>query len=115
MPPYLLFSLGTLTGLGLALFAPDLVRSGRPLAKQAIKMAMLAAHQATVRAAVFAESVEDLYAEARAEAQAETTAAAAEAEAREALARARASAARPRKRSARKPTARKPGTPRNAE
>jgi hypothetical protein len=115
MPPYLLFSLGTLSGLGLALLAPSLARTGRPLAKEAIKLAMLAAQQGTVRVAELAESAEDLYAEARAEAQAETTTAAAEAEARDALARARAAAARPRKRNARKPAARKPGAPRNAE
>jgi DNA invertase Pin-like site-specific DNA recombinase len=115
MPPYLLFSLGTLTGLGLALLAPSLARTGRPLAKEAIRMAMLAAHEATVRAAELAESVEDLYAEARAEAQAAPAAAAAEAEAREAVARARAAAARARKRGVRKAAPRKSGAPRDTE
>jgi hypothetical protein len=105
MPPFALFSLGALTGAGLALLAPSLARSARPLAKEAIKLALLAAHEATVRAAQVAESVEDLYAEASAEAGADPVTAAAAA--REAVDRARAAAAPQRRRASRRTNTRR--------
>lgn len=108
MPPYVLFSLGALTGAGIALLAPALARSGRPIAKEAIKLAVMGVREATTRAAELVESLEDLYAEATAETQSEASVAAAEASA--AVARARAAAARPRKRgAARKAASRKAG------
>jgi hypothetical protein len=56
---------------------PTIVRLGRPTAKSAMKAALLLQQQLREGAAVFAESVEDLAAEARAELEAEAAAAAA--------------------------------------
>ena len=110
MPPYLLFSLGALTGAGVALLAPSLSRNSRPLIKEAMKTALLLARQAQVSAVQLAETMEDLYAEARAEADAEPAAAAAAA--RDAVARAKAAASATRKRaSTRKPAAKKASRP----
>ncbi len=77
MPPLVLFALGALVGAGATLLAPGLSRNGRPLLKEAIKTAMLLAHEAQVRGAELVELAEDLYAEARAEAAGAAAAAAA--------------------------------------
>lgn len=54
---------------------PTIVRLGRPAAKSALKAALLLQQQIREGAAEFAESVEDLAAEARAELEAEAAAA----------------------------------------
>ena len=63
-------------GLAVALFGPQLVKSGRPVAKSALKTALLAMYAAQVRGAEIAEAVEDLFAEAKSEITSEILAAA---------------------------------------
>ena len=63
-------------GLAVALFGPQLVKNGRPMAKSALKAALLTMYAAQVRGAEIAEAVEDLYAEAKSEITAEILAAA---------------------------------------
>ncbi|MFY9736955.1 MAG: hypothetical protein WAL02_17785, partial [Rhodoplanes sp.] len=54
-------------GLAVALFGPQLAKSGRPVAKSALKTALLTLYAAQVRGAEIAEAIEDLYAEAKSE------------------------------------------------
>ena len=63
-------------GLAVALFGPQLVKSGRPVAKSALETALLAMYAAQVRGAEIAEAVEDLFAEAKSEIKSEILAAA---------------------------------------
>lgn len=71
------FALGVLTGAAAVLL---LNRQGtqraRPVAKAAMKAAMMAYHEARVQGAELAEAAEDLFAEAKAEAAADIFAAA---------------------------------------
>lgn len=71
------FALGVLTGAAAVLL---LNRQGtqraRPVAKAALKAAMMAYHEARVQGAELAEAAEDLFAEAKAEAAADIFAAA---------------------------------------
>ena len=71
------FALGALTGAAAVLL---LNRQGaqrvRPIAKAALKAAMMAYHEARVQGAELAEAAEDLFAEAKAEAAADIFAAA---------------------------------------
>jgi hypothetical protein len=63
-----------LVGVALApVILPTIVRLGRPVAKSALKAALLLQQQARERGAVFIESMEDLLAEAQAELAAEAT------------------------------------------
>lgn len=63
-------------GVAVALFGQQLVRSGRPAAKTALKAALLGLYAAQVRGAEIVEAMEDLYAEAKSELTAEIIAAA---------------------------------------
>lgn len=71
------FALGALTGAAAVLL---LNRQGaqrvRPIAKAAVKAAVMAYHEARVQSAELAEAAEDLFAEAKAEAAADIFAAA---------------------------------------
>lgn len=58
------------------LFGPQIARTARPVAKSALKTALVTLHAARVRGAELVEVAEDLYAEAKAEATAEVLAAA---------------------------------------
>jgi gas vesicle protein len=58
-------------GLAVTLFGPQLAKSGRPVAKSALKTALLTLYAAQVRGAEIAEAIEDLYAEAKSEVAAE--------------------------------------------
>jgi hypothetical protein len=58
-------------GLAVALFGPQFAKSGRPVAKSALKTALLTLYAAQVRGAEIAEAIEDLYAEAKSEVAAE--------------------------------------------
>jgi pyruvate/oxaloacetate carboxyltransferase len=71
------FALGALTGAAavLLLGRPGAQRA-RPIAKAALKAAMMACHEARAHSAELAESAEDLFAEAKAEAAADIFAAA---------------------------------------
>jgi hypothetical protein len=55
---------------------PQVVTRVRPVAKAALKTALLAANEARVRGAELTEAAEDLFAEARAEATSEAVASA---------------------------------------
>ncbi len=63
-------------GLAVALFGPQFVKSGRPVAKSALKTALLTMYAAQVRGAEIAEAIEDLFAEAKSELTSEILAAA---------------------------------------
>ncbi len=63
-------------GLAVALFGPQFVKSGRPVAKSALKTALLTMYAAQVRGAEIAEAIEDLFAEAKSEITSEILAAA---------------------------------------
>jgi hypothetical protein len=69
MPPFLAFVLGAVAGAVAFAFAPELQRNARPLLKEAIKAGLLLARGAQVNAVELAESLEDIYAEAKAEAE----------------------------------------------
>jgi hypothetical protein len=69
--------LGAAAGATAALMlGPQIASRGRPLAKAALKAALLAMHEARVQQALIVEAAEDLFAEAKAEATAEVFAAA---------------------------------------
>ena len=69
MPPFLAFVLGAVAGAVASAFAPELQRNARPLLKEAFKAGFLLARSAQVNAVELAESLEDIYAEAKAEAE----------------------------------------------
>jgi hypothetical protein len=68
MPPFLAFLLGAVAGAVASAFAPELQRNARPLLREALKKGILFARGAQVSAVEFVESLEDIYAEAKAEA-----------------------------------------------
>lgn len=70
MPMYLAFVLGALAGAIATAFAPQLQRNARPMLKEAIKAGILMAREAQVNAFEALETLEDVYAEAKAEADA---------------------------------------------
>ena len=70
------FALGVLTGAAATLLLNRQGQRARPVAKAALKTAMMAYHQARVHGAELAEAAEDLFAEAKAEGAAEIFAAA---------------------------------------
>ena len=70
------FALGVLTGAAATLLLSRQGQRARPVAKAALKTAMMAYHQARVQGAELAEAAEDLFAEAKAESAAEIFAAA---------------------------------------
>lgn len=76
MPPFLAFLLGTLAGAAGSMAAPYLRTHGRPMLKEAIKAALLAAREAQVRGVQLMEMIEDAYAEAQADVAAAAAAAA---------------------------------------
>lgn len=66
------FLFGALTGAAAVLaVGPQVVTRVRPVAKAALKTALLAANEARVRGAELTEAAEDLFAEAKAEATTE--------------------------------------------
>jgi hypothetical protein len=68
MPPFIVFLLGAVAGVVVSAFAPEFKRNARPMLKEAIKAGILLARGAQVNAVELLESLEDVYAEARAEA-----------------------------------------------
>jgi hypothetical protein len=68
MPPFIVFMLGAVVGAVASVFAPELRRNARPLLKEAIKAGILFTRDAQVNAVELFESLEDIYAEAKAEA-----------------------------------------------
>jgi hypothetical protein len=68
MPPFIVFMLGAVAGAVAAAFAPELRRNARPLLKEALKAGILFTRDAQVNAVELLESLEDIYAEAKAEA-----------------------------------------------
>lgn len=90
------FAVGLLSGVAAALVVgPEIVQRTRPIAKAALKAALMAVHETQVRGAEIAEAAEDLFAEAKSEVTAEVFAAAmaaAQAKAAEQAANARAQA-----------------------
>ena len=71
------FALGVLTGAAAVLLVNRQgTQRARPVAKAALKAAMMAYHEARVQGAELAEAAEDLFAEAKAEAAADIFAAA---------------------------------------
>lgn len=90
------FAVGLLSGVAAAVvLGPEIVQRTRPIAKAALKAALMAVHETQVRGAEIAEAAEDLYAEAKSEVTADVFAAAmaaAQAKAAEQSANARAQA-----------------------
>jgi hypothetical protein len=74
MPPFVAFLLGALVGALGSAFAPQFQRYARPLLKEAIRSGLVFAREAQVQAVEFMETIEDVYAEAKAEAEAELSA-----------------------------------------
>lgn len=63
------FLLGAFTGAtALLVLGPEVAQRARPVAKAALKAALLGLHEARVRSAELAEAAEDLFAEAKSEA-----------------------------------------------
>jgi hypothetical protein len=71
------FALGVLAGaVAVVVLGPEVAQRARPVAKAALKAALMAIHEAQVRGAEVTEAAEDLYAEAKAEVTADVFAAA---------------------------------------
>lgn len=65
------FALGALTGAAATLLLTREAKRARPVAKAAVKAAVMAYHEAQAQGAEFMEAAEDLFAEAKAEAVAD--------------------------------------------
>jgi hypothetical protein len=71
------FVIGAVAGATAVLvLGPEIAVRARPVAKTALKAALMAMHEAQVRSAEIAEAAEDLYAEAKSEVTAEVFASA---------------------------------------
>lgn len=69
MPSFVAFLLGALVGALGSAFAPQFQRYARPLLKGAIRSGLVFAREAQVQAVELMETIEDVYAEAKAEAE----------------------------------------------